>query len=339
MINFTLVSAYPSNRVSNDGTPISATYSLISTQPISAIGVYDGEILTSYIEDLSDYEKIIQIQTSSNGSISLSAYDVFGVSASITTSEFCVVYGDKINLVDSIPATLRQWKDGKPSEFEQFISFFEDFLNTMYTQLDGSKLTILEKVKKLTQMHDPDLIDYEYLQFYANLIGYNIGITKDILSQINGEDENSDNVNKQIRQIVRELPNWYKIKSTRDSIRVMLYSFGIIGNMQQYYSNDYSAFTLNTSTAIGETSSDIINDNWPTPRFAIEINLLESIPSWVTQISNIIKLIDEIKPINVVLDRIRASLYVQSTDQSTVISTAASKYHQFIKIPRSAQVN
>ncbi len=339
MINITFVSASPSNKISNDGSPISATYSLVSSLPIASIGIYLGEVITSFIEEISDYEKIIQIQTSANGSVAISASDIVGTSATIETSGFAVVYGDKINLVDSIPSSLRQWKNGEPSEFEQFIQFFEDFLNTMYTQLDGSKLTILEKVKKLTQMHDPDLIDYEYLQFFANYIGYNIGITKDILSQINGEDENSDNVNKQIRQIVRELPNWYKIKSTRDAIRVMLYSFGIIGNMRQYYTNDYSNFIVNSASAIGEVSDNVTNDSYPTPHFEIQIDLLESLPTWITQIENIIKLVDDVKPINVVLDRISASLYVQSSVQSTIIATAAAKYHQFIYIPLAAQLN
>ena len=37
------------------------------------------------------------------------------------------------------------------------------------------------------------------------------------------------NEDKYLRFIISNLPTWYKIKTTRNSIRIMLFSFGIIG--------------------------------------------------------------------------------------------------------------
>lgn len=339
MINLTLVSASPSNFIAENGEYVYITYSLNSTQPIFSLGIAYGDVITTSIEDVSDYEKIIQVQTSAAGSIILSASNIVSETTSIETSGIAFINGDNVNLLDYIPSHLRMWKNGQPSEFEQLIKFFQDFLNTMYVQRDGTYLTILEKIKKLTEMHDADEIDYEYINFFANYLGYDIGITKTIIATISGEEEESENVQRQVRQIVRELPNWYRIKSTRDAIKIMLYSFGIVSDLQQYYSSNYSTFKLNTSTSAGSFSSDVTNDLWPTPHFSLNINLFESIPEWVTQIENIIKLIDDVKPINVVLDRITASLLARASESSTALATAMAKVVTYSRIPLTAQIN
>ena len=40
------------------------------------------------------------------------------------------------------------------------------------------KISILEKVHRLVELHDPDLIDLEYIQFFANNLGYDIDINR-----------------------------------------------------------------------------------------------------------------------------------------------------------------
>ena len=59
---------------------------------------------------------------------------------------------------------------------------FEDYLNTMYKSFDEScNLSVLEKISKLKDLHDIDKIDPIYVQQYANMLGYGVGINHDEL--------------------------------------------------------------------------------------------------------------------------------------------------------------
>ena len=65
------------------------------------------------------------------------------------------------------------------------------------------------------------------------------------LAEIDNGSSSISDQQKYLRFVVQNLPNWYKIKTTKNCSKVMLYSFGLIGvwlNIIQSYSN--------------------INDNW-----------------------------------------------------------------------------
>jgi hypothetical protein len=126
----------------------------------------------------------------------------------------------------------------------------------------------------LTELHDPDLIDIEYIQHFASNLGYNIDIYRNEVGISGtgtlgfgdfGEDSSlATDSEKYLRLMISNLPNWYKIKSTNNAIKVMLYSFGLIGDIVEYYSNNYlpiaegGLWRLNANHDINEIPKNLI---------------------------------------------------------------------------------
>jgi len=104
-------------------------------------------------------------------------------------------------------------------------------------------ISVLEKIYRLTELFDPDLIPIELIQFYANNLGYDVGLSRNnvgfdgILSAASTGDLIDQN--KYLRFMVRNLPTWYKIKTTRNAVKMMLYSFGLVGDFIYYFTRDY----------------------------------------------------------------------------------------------------
>jgi hypothetical protein len=103
-------------------------------------------------------------------------------------------------------------------------------------------ISILEKINRLTQLFDPWLMPIELVQFYAQNLGYDVGLNRDqIPTLLNAtEEEKQIESNKYLRFMVSQLPEWYKVKTSRPSLKVMLYSFGLIGDVVYYYTKNYT---------------------------------------------------------------------------------------------------
>ena len=178
------------------------------------------------------------------------------------------------------------------------------------------RMSVLEKVYRLTELHDPDLIDINYIQFFAKNLGYNVNINRvqigDNLGNISDVYNNTNELdfivdqNKYLRFVVQNLPNWYKIKTTRNAIKVMLYSFGLIGDLIEYYSNDYNKnWKLNYELDLNR--SNIPDDYFPTSHFSVLVYLDDSYDSvsfdWEKR-QKIIDAIESVKPINTVFEKL-----------------------------------
>jgi hypothetical protein len=104
-------------------------------------------------------------------------------------------------------------------------------------------ISVLEKTYRLTELFDPDLIPIELIQFYASNLGYEVGLSRenvgfDISVSGNSADELT-NQKRYLRFMVRNLPTWYKIKTTRNAVKMMLYSFGLVGDFIYYFTKNY----------------------------------------------------------------------------------------------------
>lgn len=116
----------------------------------------------------------------------------------------------------------------------------EIFISDIYQDKDN-KISILEKISRLTELYDPELIPIDLIQYYAQNIGYNVGINRESMSFISDDEKAKDiEQRRYLRFMIRNLPNWYKIKSNRASISIMLLSFGLVGNFRYYYTKEYS---------------------------------------------------------------------------------------------------
>jgi hypothetical protein len=317
----------------------------------------------------------------------------------------------KINLIEYLPNNLR---DG---EVENFLKFFEDFLNEMFDGLDGfvtsstdvtvtegyedvnsgkplnaeinwhrentynisgveetdalnvqeikimnpensstEKISILEKIHRIAELHNPDLIDLKFIQFFANNLGYDIDISRDEVG-ISGSGElgtgdfgnnicgSSDN-DKYLRFVISNLPTWYKIKTTKNAIKIMLYSFGLVGEIIEYYTNNY--YPSNKSDRYNETGlwrldynnefTDLPDGWFPTPHFAIVVDIEQSNIDIIDDIKKrqkIINAIESIRPINTVFRNLSA--YVSRRTDIYIGSVA--NLRRYIKIESDGWAN
>lgn len=314
----------------------------------------------------------------------------------------------KINLTDYLP---RHLQDG---DAENFLQLFEDFLNEMFTGLDGfgtsalditisggyesgslsagednwpreniysvsgtsaetdatdvqeikignpanyndEKISILEKIHRLTELHDPDLIDIKYIQFFARNLGYDINVSRNEVGvsaagSLGTGDFSTESPclsadsDKYLRFVIRNLPTWYKIKSTRNAINIMLYSFGLVGEFIEYYTNNYYPFVqiYNNDGSLRYPDvgkwrldyerdlTDLPNSWFPTPHFAVSITIDNSvnISDDVARRKKVINAIESIRPINTVFRHLSAYV-LRSTD---IYVGAVMRFRRYIKI-------
>ena len=182
----------------------------------------------------------------------------------------------------------------------------------------AQKISILEKVSRLTELHDPDLIDLQYIQFYAANLGYDINISRNELGNSGTNDNfgttelieacSAVDINRYLRFVVQNLPSWYKIKTTRNSIKVMLYSFGLVADIIEYFTNNYKSFSANGRWRynIDNSVTGIDPSYFPTPHFAIivDFDLSSDISFDVARRQKVINAIESIRPVNTVFRRL-----------------------------------
>ncbi len=230
-----------------------------------------------------------------------------------------------INLTNYVP----QYLQGTDTLY--LVKTFEDYLNEMYngdegnyytlsTDINGvetyeiestnvNKISVLEKIFRLTELHDPDLIDINNIQYYANNLGYNVDVNKDQF----GIGDSSSDVEDYLRFMVGNLPNWYKIKTTRNSLKSMLFSFGLIGDVVYYYTKDYSNDGLNWKYGdiyfdeiegkLKEDLRQIPSDWFPTSHFAVWYDINKSNTNYsynTTRQKQIVNAIESVRPANTV---------------------------------------
>jgi len=196
-------------------------------------------------------------------------------------------------------------------------------LSLHYTQDSLSanpKMSILEKVYRIAELHDPDLIDIDYIQYFAQNLGYQVSVFRDELGvsgtaatyAVSNPACGTNEINRYLRFVVRNLPTWYKIKTTRNAVKVMLYSFGLVGDIIEFYTNNYlprddgGNWRLDFNEDLAE-----IPDKWyPTPHFSILVNLDESadISFDVARRDKVIRAIESIRPVNNVFRRLSGFL-------------------------------
>ncbi len=226
----------------------------------------------------------------------------------------------EIDLISFLPSFLKE------SETNDLVQFFQDFLNTMYDEKTHTtsaielevdnrpKISILEKINRITELHDPDYVDIEYIQYFANYMGYNVDVNRGelgVLADVDSEDPCvQEDVKRYLRFIISNLPNWYKIKTTQNAIKIMLYSFGLIGDLITRFTNDYRVDNGTNWINFREgrdNYGDISKDFYLTSHYVISIELDESTSNFslsnITR-NNVLNAIESIRPANTVFDKV-----------------------------------
>lgn len=217
------------------------------------------------------------------------------------------------------------------------VEYYYDSINFVLPE-DTMKISILEKIKRLSELQDPELIDLEYIQYFAKNLGYSVDITRndiagDSFGNLGTLDNNASNEadqRKYLRFVIENLPNWYKIKTTKNCISIMLYSFGLIGDLVELYTKDYS----NDKTDWNINDIEHLDNSWyPTSHFAIMINIDTSV-NIINDIDNknsVISAIESIKPINTVFEKLSGKL----TRYCNLYISGLTRFSRFIRIQDS----
>lgn len=360
------ISGVPAVNSAINFTDTSGPYYINGSVPMIAFNYGDGslqvsgaptDIFSHQFSAAGNYQiSLSAIDTESNISIDTRTISILVGDICKTKPEYVSLCGPdnrrfgsckSINLTNFLSDYLQE------TDVYDLVKFFEDFLNTMYSGLCGfqtvetnlnasatqlafstpaqnlstdPRISILEKIKRLTELHDPDLIDIEYIQFFAKYLGYNVEISRGEIGGF-GSFETSATVcsasenEKYLRFMVANLPNWYKIKTTRDMIKVMLYSFGLVGDIIQYYTKPiaqggYDRNFVNWKPDDNDDLATIPNNWFPTPHFSVKIDLDRSIEENpdVYNILNIlmntgdkiIRAIESVRPINTIFHNLTA---------------------------------
>lgn len=191
--------------------------------------------------------------------------------------------------------------------------------NYEYTT-SAQRISVLEKIKRLTELQDPDLIPLNIISLLANNLGYCVDVSREdlaytgILGNLAIYEDNlmsAVDVGKYLRFIIANLPNWYKIKTTENAVKVLLYSYGLIGEIKQYYTKDYNLYW-----SFYDDNEFMKDYYYPSPHFAVQIEIEKS----YEQISfdekirkNVINAINSIRPINTVFDQLSGHFEIDSS--------------------------
>lgn len=208
----------------------------------------------------------------------------------------------------------------------------------------SQKLSILEKTLRLTELHDPDLIDIENIQHLASNLGYNLNVKR---NEVGGFGEffgtptleqqatSATDSNRYLRFMTSNLPNIYKIKTTEADIQLMLYSFGLVGDLVKYCTDSY----LTTEEGgfwradFEKDLSRIPNTYFITPHFALVVEVDESTDLILdtAKRSAVIRAIESVRPINTVFRNLTGHI----TRQYDVQVNMATRFTRYIRIPKT----
>lgn len=259
------------------------------------------------IESLDEYtlsNSPVSLYLTINSSSDLSA---FSGSYPILAPRFLVIY---------------QWQS--PDIFYNYFSSQNDI------RIKDKRHTILEKIHRIAYAKDPEVIDIEFIEFIAQQMGYNLMIDREDIDENDYYSSKSDKENA-LREILRNLPNFYRIKCTRSGLEALLLSFGIVGDLVYLYTignenekgyadfinselieghSDTSQYTSEENESFqserlsnAALSSTVAQDWFPSPHFRVELDLLKQnlrLDKNRLGISLINKAVKNTKPINTV---------------------------------------
>ena len=215
-----------------------------------------------------------------------------------------------------------QWQD--PTTFYNYFSSQNNY------RIDDKKATILEKIHKIAYLKDADVIDYEYIQFIASQMGYNLEINREDVE--NNEYYITEYEKEQaLRNILKNLPSFYKIKCTKNGLESILLSFGIVGELIYLYTignskqqgyfdfidasliegpDNYGIFDQTLGEKLAQErlvnaslANTVVSDWFPSPHFRVQLDLLAQdlrLDQNKMGLSLITKAIKNTKPINTV---------------------------------------
>jgi hypothetical protein len=181
------------------------------------------------------------------------------------------------------------------------------------------------------------------LQYFANNLGYNVNINRGELGNLAEYVTSATcpdvETEKYLRFAIRNLPFWYRIKTTHNAVKIMLYSFGLIGDISQYYTDNYlpesegGRWVTEDINHLSYSLSGIPSNFYPTPHFIVWVNLDLSTANLnfdYTKKNEIVNAINSIHPANCVFRKLGGYTKIPINLYCSVQTRFHSRY---IKLP------
>lgn len=318
----------------------------------ASIGLTPGSVGTIDYQNIKSISGVfkydVPVNVSASGYVEISATNFVNMTSKFRENNFIIgcENGKKINLTNFLPQYLRENFDGSESEFFQFIEVFQNYLNTLYTSVDEPcNISMLERIKRLQDLRSIDKIETTNIPHYADMLGYDVGINKSEIGLFNYtsagySDTLSEYQDKCLRFVVKNLPNWYSIKTTRNAVKMMLLSFGIIGDVIEFYTLDYENYwKQNRVTGTTIVSPTLTKEWYPTPHISVGIDLKNSPYQQIysDQTKKIVNAMESIRPANVVINGLQG--YVSEVQTRSVNITMNFRSVKNINVTKRQQIN
>lgn len=231
--------------------------------------------------------------------------------------------GRKYDLLRYVPSYLRN------TDFNDFIEWFQLFLNTMYVSLDKNKnISVLEKIARIGNFNDIDQIEnhmlMHYEKEYANEFPFDKSAIQNmntLLTTVNWDVKDDEEVNNTIKYVLSNLPSYNKYKGSNVGYSAALKMFGFSCKVVNLW--------VHIKNSIEENPNFIEEDRllnkssyFQTSRFNIEVMPNSYFEQFNEHLDFFINLIKSIKPITKILDSIkytvafRKELYIVSSTQT-----------------------
>lgn len=110
---------------------------------------------------------------------------------------------------------------------ENFYSYFA-WQNEYRHEAKGA--SVAEKIYRLAYSKDPNVFDYEYLQLISQHFGYSIETDEQEINQ-NSYYRTKEEKEEVLRNLIRNTPEYNRMKGTDSGIEMVLLSFGLVGRI------------------------------------------------------------------------------------------------------------
>jgi len=235
--------------------------------------------------------------------------------------------GGKCRLID-----LRSWVPEylRGEGFEELVGSFETYLNEMFegpcvNNPDQLRISILQKIEDMTDLLDPNRVPIKLLHHLASNMGFDVA--NSILRSSDLGTGPSD-LRRYARMLVDSLPDIIRTKTTKDSMRGLIFCVGAVANIKyqwtQYYSEDGRDWQASNENDLDPNLPLVVRqvttDGFgPTPHFSLDIDLARyDLSVGISEMTDLMiramEMVDAIRPVNTVIDQLSVGIPVEIDD-------------------------
>lgn len=220
--------------------------------------------------------------------------------------------GRKYNLMRFVPSYLRN------TDFNDFIEFFQLFINTMYLSLDKNRnISALEKIARIGNFNDIDKIETKLLMHYENQYANEFPFDKKAIQEVNTlfsnvgwEVKDDEEVYGVIKYVLDNLPGYNRYKGSNLGVAGALKMFGFTCKVINLWIRKKNTIEEDPNFVEEDRLSEF-GDFFQTSRFNIEVDSNNYFETFNEHLDFFINLVKSIKPITKILDLIKYTISKQ----------------------------